>query len=113
MPVAQLDEIHKAIIEASGKIGAVEQSVAGVHARVGRVEDTVTDLAKTTGVFQTEAVQRLRALEVGLNGTSKDAEEAKVEAKKAGRKAGGLLGTIGSAAVLGLWKLVASLWGKP
>lgn len=110
--MVQLDEIHKAIIEASGKIGAVEQSVTGVHARVGRVEDTVTELAKTTGVFQTEAVQRLRALEVGLNNAKDDATEAKEEARRAGRKAGGLLGTVGSAAVLGLWKLVASLWGK-
>lgn len=86
--------------------------MTGVHARVGRVEDTVTELAKTTGVFQTEAVQRLRALEVGLNGAKDDANEAKHEARKAGRKAGGLIGTIGSAAVIALWKLVASVWGK-
>lgn len=109
--MAQLDEIHKAIIEASGKLGAVEQSVTGVHARVGRVEISVADLARTTGEFRTEAVQRLRALEVGLNNTKEDATEAKDEARRAGRKAGGVIGAAASAVVTAAWKFFSSFWG--
>lgn len=87
-------------------IGRIEEGIKGVHSRMGMVEGYVEKLGTSTGEFQKQMIDRMARVEERVEGVKCTATEAKAEARKAGAKAGGLLGTFFAAVLFGLLRLL-------